>query len=86
MGGLGVGYAKIKYALEREKEVLEREQQSLYFQQIKTAARDIAAGNQARAEQSLENCRADCAVAGSGITSNGGVTRSRANSRLGMRF
>jgi eukaryotic-like serine/threonine-protein kinase len=59
VGGLAVSYARVRDALWREKQVLEREQQALYFQRVKTAARELAAGNLGRAEQSLEACPAD---------------------------
>jgi WD40 repeat protein len=59
VGGLAVSYAGVRDALRRETQVLEREQRALYFQRIKTAAREQAAGSVGRAERSLDECPAD---------------------------
>jgi eukaryotic-like serine/threonine-protein kinase len=56
VGGLAVSYARVREALWFEKQVLEHEQQALYLQRVKTAARELAAGNIGRAEQSLDDC------------------------------
>src|SRR5262249_25944799 len=51
----GALQSEIQAPKELEKAV-QREQQTLYFQRIKTAAREFAANNLGRAEQSLDQC------------------------------
>src|SRR5262249_61629750 len=53
---LGVSYAHVQEALRDKTEALEREQQSLYFQLIATAAQQLDAQNLGRAEELLDEC------------------------------
>jgi len=53
---LGVSYGQVQEALRDKTQALEREQQSLYYQRIALAGRELAAGNVGRAEQLLDEC------------------------------
>jgi WD40 repeat protein/serine/threonine protein kinase len=53
---LGVSYAQVQEALRDKTQALEREQQSLYFQRIATAAQQLEANNLGRAEELLDEC------------------------------
>jgi WD40 repeat protein/serine/threonine protein kinase len=53
---LGLSYAQVQEALREKTQALEREQQSLYFQRIATAAQQLEANNLGRAEELLDEC------------------------------
>src|SRR5262249_31555460 len=49
-------YAQVQEALRDKTQALKREQQTLYFQRIATAARQLEANNLGRAEELLDEC------------------------------
>jgi WD40 repeat protein/serine/threonine protein kinase len=55
-GNISAALKEKSTALAQKSAAVEREQQTLYFQRIKTAAREFAAKNLGRAEQSLDQC------------------------------
>ncbi|HMF13723.1 MAG TPA: serine/threonine-protein kinase, partial [Gemmataceae bacterium] len=55
---LGVSYAHVQDALRDKTQALEREQRSLYFQRIATAAQQLERQNLGRAEELLDECPA----------------------------
>jgi eukaryotic-like serine/threonine-protein kinase len=53
---LGVSYAQVQEALRDKTQALDREQRSLYFQRIATAAQQLERQNLGRAEELLDQC------------------------------